>query len=79
VITEARSNRQAARALLTLAGVLAYTTLQWGGVVRTGRYQYLLVLGPLAVLLSLSCPRDEWSPLPDCVLRKSEVQFGNSG
>jgi putative inorganic carbon (HCO3(-)) transporter len=69
VITEARSNRQAVLALLVLAGVLAYTTFQWGGVVRTGRYQYLLVLGLLAMLLSRRRSRDEWLPLPDRVLR----------
>jgi putative inorganic carbon (HCO3(-)) transporter len=68
VITEARLNRRAILMLLVLAGVLAYTTFQWGGVVRTGRYQYLLVLGLLAILSSLGRSRDEWSPLPDRVL-----------
>ena len=53
MITKERLNRQAVLVLLVLAGVLAYTTFQWGGVVRTGRYQYLLVLGLLAMLLSL--------------------------
>jgi hypothetical protein len=37
VITETRLNRQAVLVLLALVGVLAYTTFQWGGVVRTGR------------------------------------------
>jgi hypothetical protein len=57
-----RLNRQAVLVLLVLAGVLAYTTSLWGGVVRTGRYQYLLVLGLLAMLLS-----------PDRVLRWTAV------
>jgi hypothetical protein len=52
-MTRERSNRLEILVLLALAGVLAYTTFQWGGVVRTGRYQYLLVLGLLAMLLSL--------------------------
>ena len=59
--------------LLVLAGVLAYTTFQWGGVVRTGRYQYLLVLGLLAMLLSLGRSLDAWSPLPGRVLRWAAV------
>ncbi len=63
-----RSRQRAALVLLVLAGVLAYTTFQWGGVVRTGRYEYLLVLGLLATLLSLGRSRDEWSPLPGRVL-----------
>ncbi len=36
MITEKRLNRQAVVMLLVLVGVLAYTTFQWGGVVRTG-------------------------------------------
>ena len=73
MITKERSNRQAVLVLLVLGGVLAYTTFQWGGVVRTGRYQYLLVLGLLAMLLSLGRSRDAWSPLPDRVLRWTAV------
>jgi O-antigen ligase len=69
VIAKERLNRQEVLVLLALAGALAYTTFQWGGVVRTGRYQYLLVLGLLAMLLSLGRSRDEWSPLPGHVLR----------
>jgi hypothetical protein len=34
-------------ALAVLGGVLAYVAFQWGGVVRTGRYEYLLLLGLL--------------------------------
>jgi O-antigen ligase len=68
-----RLSRQAVLMLLPLAGVLAYTTFLWGGVVRTGRYQYLLVLGLLAVLLSLGRSRGESFPLPDCVLRCTAV------
>jgi putative inorganic carbon (HCO3(-)) transporter len=59
--------------LLVLAGVLAYTTFQWGGVVRTGRYQYLLVLGLLAMLLNLGRSLDTWSGLPGGVLRLAAV------
>ena len=73
MITRERLNRRAVLVLLVLAGVLAYTTFQWGGVVRTGRYQYLLVLGLLAILLSLGRSRDEWSPLPNRVLRWTVV------
>jgi putative inorganic carbon (hco3(-)) transporter len=73
VITKERLNRQAVLVLLVLAGVLAYTTFQWGGVVRTGRYQYLLVLGLLAMLLSLGRSQDEWSPLPGHGLRWTAV------
>jgi putative inorganic carbon (HCO3(-)) transporter len=69
VITEERFNPRAVLVLLGLAGVLAYAAFQWGGVVRTGRYQYLLVLGLLAVLLSLGRSCEEWSPLPSRVLR----------
>src|SRR5579862_8109722 len=46
-------NRRTILVLLALTGVLGYTTVQWGGVVRTGRYQYLLVLGLLAMIVSL--------------------------
>jgi putative inorganic carbon (HCO3(-)) transporter len=69
VIPEERLNRQAVLVLLALAAVLAYTTFQWGGVVRTGRYQSLLVLGLLAMLPSLGRSRDKWSPLPGRVLQ----------
>ena len=55
--------------LLVLAGVLAYTTFQWGGVVRTGRYQYLLVLGLLAMLSSLDRSQNQCSLPPGRVLR----------
>jgi putative inorganic carbon (HCO3(-)) transporter len=73
VITKERFNRRAVLVLLVLAGVLAYTTFQWGGVVRTGRYQYLLVLGLVAMLLSFGRSRDEWSPLPGRVVRWTPV------
>jgi O-antigen ligase len=56
-------------ALAAQAGVLAYVAFQWGGVVRTGRYEYLLLLGLLAMILSLGRPRDEWAPLPGGVVR----------
>ncbi len=73
MITNEHLKRKAILTLLVLAGVLAYTTFQWGGVVRTGRYQYLLVLGLLAMLLSLGRSRDEWSPLPGRALRWTVV------
>jgi O-antigen ligase len=54
--------------------VLAYVAFQWGGVVRTGRYEYLLVLGLVAIVLSLGRSRDEWSsPHPSHVLRWTSV------
>ena len=56
-------------ALITLGGVLAYVALQWGGVVRTDQYEYLLVLGLLAMILSLGRARGEWAPLPGGVVR----------
>jgi putative inorganic carbon (HCO3(-)) transporter len=67
-MTRERSNRPVILVLLASAGVLAYTTFQWGGVVRTGRYQYLLVLGLLAMWLSLSRSRDEWPSPPGRVM-----------
>jgi O-antigen ligase len=56
-------------ALAALGGVLAYVAFQWGGVVRTGRYEYLLLLGLLAMILSRGRVRDEWAPLPGGVVR----------
>ena len=44
--------------LAALGGVLAYVAFEWGGVVRTGRYEYLLLLGLLAMLVSLGRARD---------------------
>jgi O-antigen ligase len=73
LMTGERLNRRAVLVLIVLAGVLAYTTFQWGGVVRTGRYQYLLVLGLLAMLLSLGRSLDAWSPLAGRVLRWTAV------
>lgn len=73
VIPKQRSNPRTVLLLMVLAGVLAYTTFQWGGVVRTGRYQYLLVLGLLAMLMSLGLSRDAWAPLPGRVLQLTAV------
>ena len=56
-------------ALAALGGVLAYVAFQWGGVVRTGRYEYLLLLGLLAMTLCLGRARDEWAPFRGRVLR----------
>jgi O-antigen ligase len=49
--------------------VLAYAAFQWGGVVRTDQYEYLLVLGLLAIVLSLGRARDRWAALPGAVVR----------
>jgi len=68
VIGKERLDLQAVAVLLVLVGVLAYTTFEWGGVVRTGRYEYLLVLGLVAVAWSLARRKDQ-APLPDRALR----------
>jgi hypothetical protein len=49
--------------------VLAYAVFQWGGVVRSDQYQYLLVLGLLAMALSLARARNPWAPAPGRVVR----------
>ena len=36
-------------ALTTMGAVLAYAAFEWGGVLRSDQYHYLLVLGLLAV------------------------------
>jgi O-antigen ligase len=69
VIARQRFARWAIPVLLVLAGVLAYMTLQWGGVVRTGRYQCVLALGLLALLFSLGSAREEWAPHSNRALR----------
>jgi len=56
-------------ALSTTGLVLAYAVFAWGGVLRSDQYRYLLVLGLLAVALSLARPRRQWAPLPGRVLR----------
>ena len=58
-------------ALSTMGAVLAYAAFDWGGVVRSDQYHYLLVLGLLAVVLSLARPRDWWAPLPRRAVRWS--------
>ena len=73
VIRAFRLSRSAVVSVLVLAGVLAYATFQWGGVVRNGRYQYLLVLGLLAMLLSRGRSEDQWPRHPDRLLRWSAV------
>jgi putative inorganic carbon (HCO3(-)) transporter len=69
MITGDRSNRQVTLVLLGLTGVLAYVTFQWGGVVRIGRYEYLLVVGLLAIVWSLGRSGGEWSSLPGRTVR----------
>ncbi len=73
MITEKRINWRVILALLTLGGVFTYTTFQWGGVVRTGRYQYLLVLGSLAMFVSYVRSQDEWVALSDRMTRWAAV------
>jgi O-antigen ligase len=68
VIAQERVDRLAIFVLLVLAGVLSYMTFEWGGVVRNGRYQYLLVLGLLAMLMSLGGSWKGRSPLLGSVL-----------
>lgn len=51
--------------------VLAYAVFEWGGVVRSDQYHYLLVLCLLAVVLSLARPRHQWAPLPGRVVRRA--------
>jgi O-antigen ligase len=68
-----RLDRSALATLLVCAGVLAYTTFQWGGVVRTGRYESLLVLGLLAIFFTLRGSRDKWSLAPDRVVRWTTI------
>ena len=55
--------------LTTMGAVLAYAVFKWGGVLRSDQYHYLLVLGLLAVVLSLARPRGQWAPLPDRAVR----------
>lgn len=69
------SNRWPALVLFALGGVLAYAAFQWGGVVRTGRYEYLLVIGVVAIVWCLGRSRDEWSPLPDRVMLWAAVSM----
>jgi len=52
-----------------MGAVLAYAVIEWGGVLRSDQYHYLLVLGLLAVVLSLARPRDQWAPVPGRVMR----------
>ncbi|MGH9681517.1 MAG: hypothetical protein ACRD4Y_16345, partial [Candidatus Acidiferrales bacterium] len=64
MIHKKSSNRWAVLVLLALATVLAYVAFQWGGVVRTGRYEYLLALGLLAIAWSMGYSRDDWAASP---------------
>jgi O-antigen ligase len=58
---------------LTLGAVLGYAVFQWGGVLRSDQYEYLVALGLLAIVLSLGRSRDAWAPLPARVLRWATV------
>jgi O-antigen ligase len=64
---------RAAVALLVLAGVFAYVVFEWGGVVRTGRYEYLLALGLLGIVLSLSRAREDVGPPPSRIVRSAAI------
>ncbi len=55
--------------LTTMGAVLTYAVFKWGGVLRSDKYHYLLVLGLLAVVLSLARPRGQWPPLPNRAVR----------
>jgi O-antigen ligase len=68
-----RLDRSALGTLIVFGGVLAYTTFEWGGVVRTGRYEYLLILGLLAVAWSLAHRGEDQLPRLDRVLRWTAV------
>jgi hypothetical protein len=59
-------------ALAELGRVLVYAVFEWGGVVRTD--QYLMVLGLLALALSLGRARDERPPLA-CALGEGEQRW----
>ncbi len=50
--------------LIILGGVLGYAVFCWGGVHRANQYEFLLVLGLLAMAWSLARPPHEWAPLP---------------
>ena len=49
--------------------MLAYAAFEWGGVVRSDQYQYLLVLGLLAMVVSFGRSRVEWAPSPGRAIR----------
>jgi O-antigen ligase len=56
-------------AFATLGGVLAYAVFDWGGVLRSDQYYYLLALGLLAMGFSLARVRHPWAPAPSRVVR----------
>jgi O-antigen ligase len=53
----------------TLGVVVAYAVFDWGGVVRSDQYGYLLALGLVAMGFSLTRPRRQWAPAPGRVVR----------
>jgi O-antigen ligase len=55
--------------LSTMGAALAYAVFEWGGVLQTDQYRYLLVLGLMAVALCLARPRHQWAPLPGRLVR----------
>ena len=55
--------------LVTLGAVLTYAVYRWGGVVWSSQYEYLLVLGGLAIGWSFSRSRHDWAPLPGRLMR----------
>jgi hypothetical protein len=56
-----------------LGVVLGYAAFQWGGVLRTDQYEFLLVLGLLATACSLARPGNRWAPPPGRALRWAAV------
>lgn len=48
---------------------LACAAFQWGGVVRTGRYEYLLAIGILGVAWTAGGSAKEWAPAPGRAMR----------
>ena len=55
--------------LAALGGILAYAVCDWGGVLRSHQYYYLLALGLLAMGFSLARSRRRWAPAPGRVVR----------
>jgi hypothetical protein len=55
--------------LVLLGAVLAWAVFDWGGVLRSHQYYYLLALGLLAMGFSVARGRRLWAPAPSRVVR----------